>query len=246
MFLKIDDRHSKGIPLYVQIRETIRKKISDHEIAIGTRLPAETNLAESFGVSRMTVRQAINGLVSDGLLIRKHGTGTIVCSRKIIRDYTRLTGFHEDALSLGRTPTSRVLKFEIIHPPEIFRQKLMLKKTEKVFHALRLRCIDNNQIYAFHELYVPQSVCPWFGDVDLENDSLYNLYKEHELAIEWGRQTIEARSATEEQAQYLQIPVASPILWYERTSYTDNNIPVETGEGISPGDRFSINLILKR
>lgn len=246
MFSEISSIPLKGVPLYVQIRETIREKIESREIKVGTRLPAEADLAEMFGVSRMTVRRAIEDLVMDGLLIRKQGTGTIVSSRKVVRDYTRLTSFHEDAQSRGMHPLSRVLKFEVILPPADYVQKLMIKETDKVYHVIRLRMVDDNQIIALHETFIPQSLCPWIEDANLENESLYTLYEKHGLAIEWGKQIVEAHYVTEQQAHCLQIPTGSPVLYSERISYTANNVPVECVTGVCPGDRFSINLILRR
>lgn len=246
MFSNINNIQIKGVPLYVQIRENIRTKIENREIKVGTQLPAEADLADMFGVSRMTVRRAIEDLVMDGLLIRKHGTGTIVSSRKVVRDYTKLTSFHEDAQSRGMHPISRILKMELILPPDDCIEKLMIKETEKIYHIMRLRNVDDNQIIALHELFISQSLCPWIEDVDLENESLYELYEKHGMAIEWGNQIVEAHSATEEQANYLQIPAGSPLLYSERVSYTANNIPVERVIAVSPGERFSINLILRR
>ncbi|HOJ01475.1 MAG TPA: GntR family transcriptional regulator [Anaerolineaceae bacterium] len=246
MFPEIDNIPLKGVPRYVQIREDIRRKIEKREIKVGTQLPSEADLAEMFGVSRMTVRRAIEDLVMDGLLIRKQGTGTIVSSRKVVRDYTKLTSFHEDAQSRGMHPISRVLKFEVILPPADYVEKLMIKETDKVFHIIRLRMVDDNQIIALHETFIPQPLCPWIENANLENESLYELYKKHGLAIEWGKQIVEARSVTEEQAQCLQISMGSPVLFSERISYTVNNVPVEVVAGVCPGDRFSINLILRR
>jgi len=246
MFSDINSIQIKGVPLYVQIREAIKKRIENHEIKVGAQLPSEADLADMFGVSRMTVRRAIEDLVMDGLLIRKQGTGTIVSSRKVVRDYTKLTSFHEDARLRGMNPISHILKLEIIVPPEDCIEKLMIKETDKVYHIMRLREVDDNQIIALHELFIPQSLCPWIEDANLENESLYELYKKHGMAIEWGKQIVEAHAATQEQAGYLQIPLGSPLLFSERISYTANNIPVERVIAVSPGERFSINLILRR
>ncbi len=246
MFNDIKNIQIKGVPLYVQIRETLRQKIENKDIKVGMHLPAEADLAGMFGVSRMTVRRAIEDLVTDGLLIRKHGTGTIVSSRKVVRDYTKLTSFHEDAHQRGMNPLSQVLAFEVITAPVECVEKLMIKETDKVFHIIRLRSVDADQLIALHDLYIPQALCPWLDGVDLENESLYELYENHGLTIEWGKQIVEAHCATEEQARILKIEPGSPVLYSERISYTSNNIPVERVIAVSPGERFSLNLVLRR
>ena len=238
--------HMKGVPLYVQIRESIRERIKIGEFKVGSHLPSEETLAKDFGVSRMTLRRAMDDLVQDGLIVRKHGDGTLVSSTRVMRDYTKLTSFFEDARERGLKPHSKIALKRIVEADNIVRAKLMLNEGEKVFHIIRLRLVEENRVMSVHEVYIPVSLCPWIEDVNLEDASLYDLYESHGLAIEWGSQIVEARSATPEQAQYLNIPLDLPVLYSERVSYTNKNIPVERVEAVSPGDRFSLKLVMRR
>ncbi len=236
----------KGVPLYVQIRESIRSRIDTGELKAGGYLPSEETLAKDFGVSRMTLRRAMDDLVQEGLIVRKHGDGTLVSSTKVMRDCTTLTSFFEDARARGLKPYSRVVLKEIIKADCEVAKKLMIDEEDDVFHIIRLRLVEDEKVMALHELNIPVSLCPWIEDVNLEQASLYDLYENHGLSIEWGSQIVEARSATAQQAKYLDIPINIPLLCSERISYTSTNIPVERVVSVSPGDRFSIRLVLSR
>lgn len=241
-----DMRKVKGVPLYVQIRESFRLRIQSGELEVGSQLPSEETLAKDYGVSRMTLRRAMNDLVEEGLIVRKHGEGTLVFSAKVTRDYATLTSFYEDAQSRGLKPSSRVVKKKIIKADSEIAKNLMINEGEPVFNIIRLRLVEDNMVMAVHDLYIPVSLCPWIEDTNLEQASLYDLYDRHGLPIAWGSQIVEARSATEEQAKYLNIESDSPVLYSERVSYTSKNLPVERVVAVSPGDRFSIKLVMRR
>lgn len=236
----------KGVPLYVQIRESIRTRIDSGEFAVGCHLPSEDALAKEFGVSRMTLRRAMEDLVQDGLIVRKHGDGTLVSSTKVQRDYTKLTSFFEDARARGLKPYSCIMIKEIVKADKDIAAKLMINDRDPVFHIIRKRLVEDEKVVAIHELYIPVALCPWIEDANLEQASLYDLYQDHGLAVEWGSQIVEARSATKEQSENLNIEPDSPVLFSERISYTSKNIPVERVVAVSPGDRFSLKLVMRR
>ena len=246
MFDELNKDAAKGVPLYVQIREEIRKKIENNELTIGSFLPAETDLAAMFRVSRMTVRNAIDDLVQEGLVIRKHGTGTIIASKKTERDYSRLTSFYEDMKARGLNPTSKVLKKEIIPASDKLASKLQIHPGDMIFHILRLRFVEKNKIITLHELHIPQALCPWLKDADLGNSSLYAFYEANNVAVKWGRQIVEASIAPKKIADYLDIEPNEPILFTKTILYTGNNIPLEYTVGWNRSDRYALNLILKR
>ena len=243
-FSKLDK--ISGIPLYVQIRESIKGRIDEGEFKVGALIPSEESLAKEYGVSRMTLRHALDDLLSDGIIIRKQGVGTIISSPKVLRDYSQLTSFYEDAKKRGLKPRSKVDLIERIPANALVADELMIEPGEEVFHIFRKRLVEHNEVIALHELFIPAQLCPWIEEVDLETESLYNLYDRHGLEIEWGKQLVEARSASSKIAQELGIESGVPILYSERISYTKNNLPVERVIAVSPGDRFSLNLVMRR
>jgi GntR family transcriptional regulator len=234
-----------GIPLYIQIRESLRERFREGEYEVGALLPSEEALAREYGVSRMTLRHALDDLVKEGLIIRKHGVGTVVSSTRVVRDYSRLTSFFRDARQRGLEPHSRVDLLETIPADDLVAGELMIEPGEEVFHILRRRFLEE-EIIALHELFIPAALCPWIPEADLETGSLYDLYDQHDLRIEWGKQIVEARAADPEAAEKLEIEPGSPVLYSKRISLTKNNLPVERVIAVSPGDRFSLNLVMRR
>jgi GntR family transcriptional regulator len=235
-----------GIPLYVQIRESIRERVKEGEFEVGSLLPSEEALAKDYGVSRMTLRHALDDLLTDGIIIRKHGIGTIISSSKVVRDYSQLTSFYEDAKKRGLKPRSEVSSIEKIAANKLVASDLMIKEGDQVFHFFRKRLVEDNQVVALHELFIPVQLCPWIEEVRLEGESLYDLYDRHGLSIEWGKQLVEAHNASAAIARELEIETGAAILYSERISFTNNNLPVERVIAVSPGDRFSLNLVMRR
>lgn len=235
-----------GIPLYVQIRESLRDRIKEGEYEIGSLLPSEETLAKDYGVSRMTLRHALNDLLNDGIIIRKHGVGTQISSTKVLRDYSQLNSFFEDARNRGLKPRSQVELLEIVPADQRVAAELMIEPGTEVYHIFRKRLVEDNQVIALHELFIPVHLCPWIETANLEGESLYDLYGRHGLTIEWGKQLVEARCANPRTARDLGINPGDPVLYSERISFTNNNLPVERVIAVSPGDRFSLNLVMRR
>ncbi len=237
---------NSGVPLYLQIREVLRHCIADEScVELGGRLPAETDLAAVFGVSRMTVRRALADLAGDGMLRRLHGLGTLVVSRKVVRNYNRLSSFFEDTQRMGLSPSSRLLARAVVRAPEHIAPALKVDPGSPLIHLRRLRYTEG-QLVAIHEVYVSKALCPWLMDEDLENQSLYQLYEAHGLRLEWGSQRIEATAATPEQAQLLGCKPGWPLLYLERITYATGDLPVEWVQSYSPAGAYSLEMTLRR
>lgn len=236
---------TKGLPLYVQIRESLREKIAAGEIAIGEQLPGEQDLAKLYGVSRMTLRQAIDDLARQGHVRVLHGRGVIVVSRKVRRDYGRLTGFHEDFQARNLRPSSRLLERRVIPADEAAAENLALKIGDPVIYFSRLRLAEG-QVVACNDVRTPAALCPWLETADLEHQSLYKLYEAHGLKLEWAHQIVEARAATPEQARKLDVDPGSPLLYTERTTYAADNLPVEWTQATGLPGLYSLDVTLYR
>ncbi len=237
-------RH-KDVALYSQIREALRACIVEERVAVGDQLPSETDLAEALGVSHMTVRRALSELADDGMVRRIHGLGTIVSSRKVVRNYNRLTSFHEEAQNHGLSPTSRLVTREVIEAPRHIAEALEVAGGSPLIHLTRLR-LAKKRVISLHEVYVSEALCPWLLEEDLENQSIYQLYADHDLPPEWGHQRIEARVATGKQASLLEISTGDPVLCVRRTTYTLENVPIEWMQSFSPGGLFAVEMTLRR
>src|ERR1700676_501570 len=130
------------IPMYYQIMRQLLEKIQGGEFAVDSTLPPERELAETYKVSRMTVRQAIIELVNEGILVRRKGIGTFVAPPKLEQALSRLTSFTEDMAQRGMKASSRIISFKEIVPDAAIRKTLGLQAEEKAFECVRLRLAD--------------------------------------------------------------------------------------------------------
>ena len=172
------------VPMYYQIMRQLLEKIQGGEFAVDTTLPPERELAQTYKVSRMTVRQAIIELVNEGILVRRKGIGTFVAPPKLEQALSRLTSFTEDMAQRGMKAGAKVISFAEIVPKPVIRKTLALETGDKAYECVRLRLADDVPM-ALETTTLPVSLCPGLTAQDLENYSLYRL-----LAERWGLRLI--------------------------------------------------------
>jgi GntR family transcriptional regulator len=224
-------------PIYYQIQEWIKQQIEAEEWKSGDKIPSENELCDTFKVSRMTIRQAINNLVEQGYLYRKRGIGTFVQLPKVEQGLQGMTGFTEDMLVRGMRPSSELLSLEIVAASSKVADKLQTKEGEPVYEVRRTRLADDEPI-ALETAYLSPLVVK-----DINKDVLqHSLYEHLEQKLGYkllrATQTIEASIATEEEASNLHIPKRAPVLVVEQTSYGEDDVPLEYVKCIYRGDRY--------
>src|SRR6266446_4176984 len=143
--------------LYSRVETVLASEISDGDLNVGDQLPTEDSLISRFGVSRITVRRAIQNLVSRGLVEIRRGKGTFVAAPKITQELTELSGFVEDMHALGRKPTARVIGKEIVTADANVASQLALTKGEHVVRNSRVRLEDGTPL-SFDETYLPLEI----------------------------------------------------------------------------------------
>jgi GntR family transcriptional regulator len=217
--------------LYSRIQRDIAGSIASGEYQPGARIPSETALAKRFGVTRMTVRQAVDRLISEGLVTRRHGSGTYVLHRwQAQRGLNRLTGFTEDMQTQGRNATVTELAHAEVEAPDRVREQLELEDGAHVVVLERLRRIDDEPV-ALHRIWLPFSLAPELARRSLDGGSLYEtLEKQFGVRLTAARQRITAVAATEREATHLHVPARSPLIFTERLTRDANNRPVEFAE----------------
>lgn len=233
-----------GIPLYIQIRESIFQRIKNQDYKAGDQISTEEDLAREFGVSRMTIRHAISQLVQEGILERRQGIGTFVISHQITRHYTYLSSFYEEALQQGLNPSSKLLSIQNKKANRQIADLLNIELNEGVYLIKRLRLLNDEPI-AINIVWMPSRYFPLPTNSDVEG-SLYAFYEEYGKSVVLAKQRIEARLATQKQAELLRIQKNSPILYSDRVTYTYDNIPIERVEAFAAGTSYSIEMILYR
>lgn len=223
--------------LYHRIQSDISESIASGEYEPGARIPSETALAERYGVTRMTVRQAIGELISKGLVTRKQGSGTYVLhGGHPARGLNRLTSFDEDMRAQGYTPSSRQLSNSEVDAPEIVKKHLELNDGAHVIRLERVRVVEETPL-ALHLSWLPLQLAPDLLRRSMDGVSLYRtLEQEFGVHLSSATQRVSAVPATAHQAEVLMVRAGSPLLYTERTTRDENNQPVEFAESWSVPD----------
>ena len=231
-------------PLYQQIREILATQIRDGTFKSGDQLPSEDHLGREFRVTRMTVRQAISGLVSEGMVYRRHGRGTFVGDPKVTRRFARLTGFSEDVIARGQHPGARTLALRKEPAPVDVAKPLRLAVGAPVVLVYRLRMLDDRPA-ALQRSYLPADLVPGLERADEEFPSLYQLLRTRfGLSLHHADQVIEARQATAAETRLLCARPHAPIVQVLRTTFLDNGRPVELARMVYHSDLFKFQMQL--
>jgi DNA-binding GntR family transcriptional regulator len=234
------DRNSP-VPLYFQVAQHLERLIESGELPTGTRLENEIDLADQLGLSRPTMRRAIQYLVERGLLVRKRGVGTQVVHAKVRRQI-ELTSLYDDLDKASRAPSTRVLSFEREPLPDDLAPDLGLPAGTDVYVFERLRYADGEPL-ALMRNYVPAALLVLTAE-DLEAHGLYNLLRADGITLRIARQSIGARAATTAEARALGETRGAPLLTMERAAYDDQGRAVEHGQHLYRASRYSFDLTL--
>lgn len=222
---------------YHAVRDQLLDRLDD--MAPGEQLPAERELAASLGVSRMTLRRAIDELVTAGLVRRRPGAGVFAVGPKI-NPALAVTSFTEDMRARGFTPSSRTLAFDVRPAGARIGRRLAISPRDAVLRISRLRLADDEPM-SIEELHAPQALVPDLAAADLERGSFYQLLAQrYGVVLAGGTQTIEPTVTDEDEARELGVPVHSPALLFERTSRDTDGRTVEFVRSIYRGDRYQI------
>jgi GntR family transcriptional regulator len=209
------------------------------ELQVGDALPSERRLASDLGVSRPTLRAVIDELVREGLLLRRHGSGTYVAEPKIALPLT-MTSFSDDMRQRGMRPGSRVLSFDEETAGAKLGARLKISPVDSTWAIRRLRLADDETM-AIEFLHVPRRIAPTLTRRDLEGHSFYDLlHSRYGITVAAGTQTIEPTVTNDEEAAVLGVPVHAPAFLFERTSTSDKGEVVEFVRSIYRGDRYRL------
>ena len=218
-----------------------RERVLDliERLAVGEAIPSERQLSVELGVSRLTVRAALDDLVREGYLERRHGAGTFVSEPKIAQELT-MTSFTEDMRSRGMTPSSRTLELKTVPAGARLGRLLHVSPSERITAVKRLRYADRETM-AIEELHVTESLVPGLTAKELEERSFYELLEERfGIVVVGGSQAIEPTVTNEEESTALGVPLHSPAFLFERTTRAADGTIVEYVRSIYRGDRYRL------
>lgn len=235
------------LPIYYQLSEHIRQHIHSEQLKPGDLLPSEREYTEIYQISRMTVRQAINHLVTEGLLYSIKGKGTFVAEKKFEQDLLGLTSFSEDMKSRGFTPGNKLISFQSIPVTETIAETLQLSPEETVYEIKRIR-LANDAPVALETIYTPEKVT---GKL-MEHHLAFSFYQfiEEKLgySIQHADQIIEAASANQLEAKHLSLEAGEPVLVMQRLSYLNDaqETPLEFVHSAYRADKYKFKLRMNR
>lgn len=176
----------------------------------GERLPGERELSKRIGVARMTLRRAIEGLITDGFLERRPGSGTYA-RRPIVAAEFRLASFSEEMRRRGIRPSSRIISFRRSKANQQISRKLQIEVGTEVFVCVRLRLADDQAI-ALETLAIPVELIPKLEESDFQDSFYYSLSKKFGIRVTEAKSTISAISTSKTNADYLGIAQNKPCL----------------------------------
>jgi len=229
---------STHLPLYAQVENVIMGRISDGSLPAGSRLPSEDSLVQEYGVSRTTIRAAIQSLVQRGLVEIRRGKGTFVTQPKMTQELTELTGFVEDMQALGRQPTAKVLDRQIVAANQLVARRLALPQGAPVVRIQRVRLADRMPL-SFDETYLPKELGEKVMADNLNTEPIFSLLEQkYNTPLVEAEYQLEAVCADATVARALRIGVGSAIFLIERTSYSMGRRPVDYEKLHYRGDRI--------
>jgi GntR family transcriptional regulator len=221
-------------------RET-RERVLDliESLEVGDAIPSERHLAGDLGVSRLTVRAALDDLVREGYLVRRRGAGTFVAEPKVAKGMT-ISSFSDDMRQRGLAPGSRTLALHVVPAGARLGRILHVSPAEPVIVAKRLRLADGEPM-AIELLHVRESLLPGLTATDLEEDSFYELLpRRYGIEIVGGEETVEPTVTDEEESATLGVPLHSPALLFERVTRSNAGDIVEFTSSTYRGDRYRL------
>lgn len=239
LFMDLD--RSGPVPLYFQVSQRIEKAILSGELRVGSRLENEVALGERLGLSRPTVRRAIQDIVDKGLLVRRRGIGTQVVHGQVTRN-VELTSLFDDLARSSKTPTTRLLAFETVAADAKLAEELAVEVGSPNLYIRRLRLSDDVPL-AVMENWLPAEFLDIEADT-LSRHGLYQVLRARGVTIRVARQHISARAATNEESSLLAIDKRSALLTMDRTAYDDSGRAVEFGRHCYRPDLYSFEVTL--
>lgn len=229
---------SSAAPLHARVGTRLQELIEDGVLPVGSRIQNEVDLAERLGISRPTMRRAMQHLVDRGLVVRKPGAGTEVVTSEFRRSM-ELTSLNDDLAVAGRTPSTEVLSLSVIPAPDEVALALGIPARTRVTAMDRLRYADGEPLALLHNL-VPVSVAR-FTRAELQRHGLYKLLRDVGALPEVADEIVGSRGATARESEALGIKRGSPVLTMTITARNAAARGIEYGAHVYRADRYAFH-----
>lgn len=231
------------VPRYQAIEDYLRERIAAAQP--GDMLPTDKDLCDTFGVSRMTARQAVSRLAEAGLVRREPGRGTFVALPRLQREIGVLLSFTRQMERLGRVASSRIIERSTEPAPADVAARLQLEPDTPVIRMRRLRLADGIPT-AIELVILPATRFAWLLDVDMEHGSLHAALESRGVTPYAGQGSLTAELASPDDAHWLGLPGGSPLLVERLVLHDQEDRPIQVGETRYAGQRYALDFHLNR
>jgi GntR family transcriptional regulator len=228
-------------PIYLQLREVIRNKIEEGEYLPGMAIPSENDLAETYGINRMTVRSGIEALVNEGILKRVQGKGVYVVGSKVERDLETLGGFTQTMREKNTHPYNKVLSKNLRKAGDKFSVIFGIKPEDDIYYIKRI-CSADNEAISLEEIFIPKYVVPNLDEIDLGVFSIYQIYEFYDIKIVRASQTLDLTRLEQRDARMLEIDADLSVMLFECISYDESERVIEFARTYTRGDKCNFSV----
>lgn len=238
-------RTESELPLYFQLSTFIKNLILSKQLKPGDMIPSEKQLCDIYGISRTTVRQALDKLAKENLIIRRRGRGSYIANPKVHRNLDHLYNFTDDMKRIGLSPSSKVIMSRVIEASENMSKLFNISDNADVFKLVRVRLADNEPLL-LEETYIPLYVCPDITNIDFNKNSLYSILQTmYGLKLEKATETYEAVNLDIETAKILNCQSLSAAFSIQRIGYLENDTAFELTNSLVRSDKCVFTVELK-
>ena len=230
-------------PKYVQVKEEIRRRIRSKEWTAGCRIPVESEFCEMFGVSRITVRKALEELQMEGYLVKIQGKGTFDREQTVEQRLCKFYSFSEELRRQGIQEQARVMELSSVSADADLANHLQIVVGEQVHRVYRIRCTEHGP-YAVETSYIPVNFASAISMDMINENGLYKTLEAHGVVVDSARETFKAINVNKEQSDLLNVRIDAAAIGLTRTTYSGAVI-VEYCVSVVRGDFFSYSVELK-
>lgn len=239
LFMDID--RSGPIPIYYQVSQRIEKAINDGRLTPGSRLENEISLGDRLGLSRPTIRRAIQELVDKGLLVRRRGIGTQVVHGQVTRGVD-LTSLFDDLIRSGKKPVTKILDMKVLPADSRVANELSVAEGSPTLYLHRVRLADSAPV-AVMENWLPGDFTD-LNSKDVIEHGLYQVLRSRGVTMRVAKQRIGARKASPEETAFLEIDKGAAVLTMDRTAFDNSGRAVEYGRHCYRPDLYSFEVTI--
>lgn len=221
-----------------KLHRKIQAEYNDHD-----KLPSERQLCEIYGVSRITIRQALQQLAQEGHIYKEHGKGTFVAPKAYTQPLKSLYSFTEEMKKINKTPSTKVLSFQQITLDERRANKLQLAPFSEGFQIVRLRLADDEPLM-YETSYIPKAHFPNLGEEDIKNRPMYDVfYEDYGITVTKATERFTATKVRKTEANHLRVNSGTVGMLIKRRAFSKDTL-IEYTISIARGDKFAYTVEL--